>query len=418
MKTLRELKSLYETAMLPDLDVLERERRQVVKKIIYAGLGIFGVVILVIAVFYTRVDDRVPLFIFPGFAGVAILIGVGHLLSKDYVEAFKGKILRRIVSFFDENLTYDASGCISQSRFEGCRIFTRRPDRYTGDDLVQGKLGATQIQFSEIHAEEKSEHTDSKGNRRTEWHTIFRGLFFVADFNKNFNGRTVVLPDTAERIFGHIGTMFQSWNVSRGELIKLEDIEFENIFAVYGDDQIEARYILTTSLMKRIVDFKKKSDRPIHLSFVGSKIYVAISYKRSLFEPRVFRTILDFEPIREYFEDLALAVGLVEDLNLNTRIWSKQDPGRPAEDAKPEMTASDWSKRGGNFLKIGKYQKAIDAYDRALVISGQNASVYFNRGVAYNKIRNNIKGLNDMKAAAGLGHKTARQILKKKGVDW
>jgi hypothetical protein len=31
-----------------------------------------------------------------------------------------------------------------------------------------------------------------------------------------------------------------------------------------------------------------------------------------------------FAPIQEYFEDLQLALSIVHDLNLNTRIWNKQ----------------------------------------------------------------------------------------------
>jgi len=112
-------------------------------------------------------------------------------------------------------------------------------------------------------------------------------------------------------------------NLVRDELIKLDDPEFEKYFVVYSNDQVGARYILSTSLMKRIVDFKKSSNRNIYLSFVGSMVFVGISYSRSLFEPRIFRTLLDFEPIREYFEDLRLAIGIVDDLNLNTRIWTK-----------------------------------------------------------------------------------------------
>ena len=149
-------------------------------------------------------------------------------------------------------------------------------------------------------------------------------IFFIADFHKHFSGKTVVLPDTAEKLFGQIGTMLQSLNKFRGQLVKLEDPEFEKLFAVYGDDQIEARYILSTSLMKRIVDFKRKTRRRIFLSFIGSKVYVAVSYTRNLFEPRIFRTLLDFAPIQQYFEDFQMAVGIVEDLNLNTRIWSKK----------------------------------------------------------------------------------------------
>jgi hypothetical protein len=113
-------------------------------------------------------------------------------------------------------------------------------------------------------------------------------------------------------------------NIFRGELIKLEDPEFESHFVVYGTDQIQARYILSMSLMERIVEFRKKTGRKIYLSFVGSKVFAAVSYTKSLFEPRLFRTLLDFDPICEYFRDLQLAIGIVDDLNLNTRIWSKQ----------------------------------------------------------------------------------------------
>ena len=146
----------------------------------------------------------------------------------------------------------------------------------------------------------------------------------MGDFNKHFKGRTVVLPDTAEKLFGGLGKLFQSWNIGRGELVKLEDPEFEKEFAVYGNDQVEARYILSTSLMKRIVDFKRKTGKKIFLSFVGSRVFVAVSFRKDLFEPKVFSTVLAFEPIQEYFEDLQLAIGIVDDLNLNLRIWTKE----------------------------------------------------------------------------------------------
>ena len=105
---------------------------------------------------------------------------------------------------------------------------------------------------------------------------------------------------------------------------KGENPEFERYFVVYGDDQIESRYVLSTSLVQRILDFRKKTGRRVYLSFVGSQVFVAIPYRRSLFEPRVFASIVGFKGVREYFDDLKLALGIVEDLNLNTRIWSRQ----------------------------------------------------------------------------------------------
>nr|HDN00938.1 DUF3137 domain-containing protein [Deltaproteobacteria bacterium] len=46
-------------------------------------------------------------------------------------------------------------------------------------------------------------------------------------------------------------------------------------------------------------------------------------YDRPLFEPGIFKSMLDFSEIKKYFEDLQVAIGIVEDLNLNTRIWSR-----------------------------------------------------------------------------------------------
>ena len=92
---------------------------------------------------------------------------------------------------------------------------------------------------------------------------------------------------------------------------------------VYGDDQVESRYILTPSLMRRIVDFKTQTGHILHLSFRHNNVYVAISAARDMFEPRIFRTILNRELIDGYLADMTMAVGIVEELNLNTRIWTK-----------------------------------------------------------------------------------------------
>jgi Protein of unknown function (DUF3137) len=51
---------------------------------------------------------------------------------------------------------------------------------------------------------------------------------------------------------------------------------------------------------------------------------VAIAYEEDLFEPKLFKSMLDLRPMQEYFEILQLMLGIVDDLNLNQRIWTKQ----------------------------------------------------------------------------------------------
>jgi hypothetical protein len=318
MRTLQEMKDYWETDLLADIEVLEQKRKKVVQKLTFLGIVFLCVIVVSFFVIVKNGADF-SIIMFPVVISILIGIFAFKFISRGYVSEFKILVIERIIHFFDENLSYDRKGLIPKSIFMLSRIFRTTPNQYSGDDHVSGKVGATKIQFSELNAV----HESGSGKNRSRT-VVFKGLFFVGDFNKNFTCSVVVLPDIAEKLLGRIGQKLQSLNIGRDKLIKLDDPEFEKYFVVYSNDQVQARYILSTSLMKRIVDFRRKSDRKIQLSFIGSMVFVAISFTRNLFEPRIFRTLLDFAPVREYYEDLQLAIGIVDDLNLNTRIWTKR----------------------------------------------------------------------------------------------
>ena len=63
--------------------------------------------------------------------------------------------------------------------------------------------------------------------------------------NKTFKGTTIIKRDR-----GKVANFFRS-KMSGLESVKLEDPKFEKLFDVYGNDQIEARYLLTPSFMER-----------------------------------------------------------------------------------------------------------------------------------------------------------------------
>lgn len=318
MRTLEELKTYYETTLSVQLSALEQQRQNTLNRLFNTEVIIAGATVMLFFGGWSLGFSDAPMICLILGAVAAVLAYI--FIVRDYVTDFKKAIIAQIISFIDPNLSYDSASFIPESVFCRSQIFLTSADRYSGEDFVFGTLGLTAIQFSEILAQYQTR--DSKG--RTRYHTIFNGLFFVADFNKHFKSRTIVLPDTAERLLGHLGTMLQSMNAARPPLVRLDNPEFENLFAVYSDDPIEARYILSTSLMQRIMDFRQRINRSIYLSFVGSQIYIALPTGRNLFEPDIFKSLLNFEPIKKYYQDLSLALGIVEDLNLNLRIWSKE----------------------------------------------------------------------------------------------
>ena len=304
---------------LQNLDKLRKEILQYIKKYVLIGV-LGGVVIGWIGVLIDFIFI-LPIFLIPLIIYAIVKV---NPLWKNYYNRFKSEIIKEIILFINPDLSYDSTKKISQHIYKKSGIFHHSVDSYTGDDYVSGLNGETQIEFSELHTQYKTVTYDSKGRRQEHWHTIFRGIFFSADFNKNFNAKTFVLTDTAEKLFGFLGTKLQKINKSHGSLVKLEDPEFEKKFVVYSDDQTEARYLLSPSLMSRVIDFVEKSKKNIQLSFVESRLFIAIPFSKSLFEPRLFGEIIGLNNIIDYYEDLNLAIDLVDDLNLNIRIWSKK----------------------------------------------------------------------------------------------
>lgn len=143
---------------------------------------------------------------------------------------------------------------------------------------------------------------------------VFKGLFFQANFNKTLKFKTIVLPNLTNI---NINALPQG---SR-QLVKLEDPKFNQYFVVYANDQVEARYVLSTNLMEKLVKFRQKARRNIYISFIDNMIYIGIGYTEDIFEPWLFKSMLSFAPMREYFENIQLMLGIIKDLNLNNRIW-------------------------------------------------------------------------------------------------
>jgi hypothetical protein len=243
----------------------------------------------------------------------------------------RSTILEPVITFWDPSFRYQANGAISRGEFEASRLFAGESiDRYAGEDLVSGRYGATEFRFSELHVKEVRRHKN-----RTETVPVFDGLFFVADFNKSFRGQTLVLPDTAERALGAFGRAFQSLasGASGMQLVELESPAFERAFTVRSTDAVEARYLLSPSLMQRILSFRDNSGGKLRLGFLGGRVYVAIPMPGDLFSTGAglgglgaFSKPLTLDDVRRWGGELLFATSLVDELDLNTRIWSKAAP--------------------------------------------------------------------------------------------
>ncbi|PHM17856.1 MAG: Galanin [Sulfuricurvum sp. PD_MW2] len=321
MKSTSELTDFYYKGLYPSLNELEETRKRIVSQLkFYGGIGIvaFALVALWLGKSFGLFHPLSLAVVF----GFIILSSITYRsMTSGYAKDFKEHIITPMIGAIDPHLLYNPTFMVSQHLFERSEFFKHSIVRYSGNDYVKGSIDGVPLEFSDVHAEYQTR--DSKG--RTQWHTLFRGLFVVAEFNKHFKAKTLILPDQAEKSFGSlIGGWLQSINFTRDGLIRMDDPEFEKHFVVYGSDQIEARYILSHSMMKRILDFQRRISHPLFISFVHNHIHVGIATGKDLFEPAVFTSLLDYKQAMEYVSTLQNTIGLVEELKLNEKLWSKE----------------------------------------------------------------------------------------------
>jgi uncharacterized membrane protein YqjE len=388
LKTLEEFKAFCLENLAEDLRKFEKTRKQVLQVIINAGVFFTFLLVALVSLTLTLLRSSQTPREQASVLTLCFLVTLGCLWAmaafytsstESYARGFKGKIIQRIVDFIAPNRSFIYSArsddrATLDSLIRSKLFPSLRPSSYLWqDDFVSGTIGKTPLFFSEVRASVKvdmednfevdrlllssdSDYLDSimsitwalrlffrtvkglsyfiprviKGQSIDYQHfkreviigettsfSVFQGLFFVADFNKDFRGQTLLLSHD-------ISSKIQALHKGKGQAVSLEDPDFKKLFVVYSNDQVEARYILSTSLMERLVTFRKRANRKIQISFVDSLIYIAIAYEEDLFEPKLFSSMLDLAPLKEYFETLQLMLSIVDELNLNQRIWTKQ----------------------------------------------------------------------------------------------
>jgi len=173
MKTDRDFAEFVGGPLAGRFAPLEELRRKVAKGI-WTILGIMSSGALLSLALFLLLKASPICFIPLVLAIIASIILYISSVKKDfdsYKFDYKFRVVGEIVKFVDPSLSYNPAGGIEQSRYMASGIFTTVPDRYRSEDRISGTIGRTQIEFSEIHSEYKTETRDKHGNRHEQWHT-------------------------------------------------------------------------------------------------------------------------------------------------------------------------------------------------------------------------------------------------------
>ncbi len=306
------LEFFYKNELLCKLIKLQKQKKML---FIFPLIWLFTAVILARLFYLNLPDDWTIMLTIVGM--ITIIVFYGIFVVKQFKLKFKTIIVKPLVNFVSPQFQYFPNRGISEIQFTNCQIFSAH-NKYKSEDLIKGTVGKSYFEYSEINASYVSGAGNSSSKKK-----IFSGILLIADFNKHFKGKTFVRTDIAEKIFGTlIGSGLQKI-FSKASLVKLENLEFEREFVVKSTDPVEARYILTPSLMERVMNLQRKYNK-IQFSFIASKMYIAIPSNKDRFEPSIFKNVNNFELIKDFYNEITEIINIIEELNLNTRIWTKK----------------------------------------------------------------------------------------------
>lgn len=272
------------------------------------GLLVGCLLTVIVYVLFTRAgyEAVAPLGVI--YAIVFTLAYVAHV-TDGLNKAYKEIVVRRVVSAIGPDLIYSPGEWHVRKPLPPLDILR---DEATVADAIRGRKGAVSFSIMEV--------STSAGS----------GLLARLDFNKRFRGQTAVIAqDETKTLAGHEA---ERWKGK--EIVTLENAEFERQFTVYSTDQQQARYLLTPKLMDLVLEAQAALGSRLRLSFRYNSVFVYIPHRQKLlairdrenrFEIPVFGQPVTPEGIAgELAELMALIERLIDILELETRIWSRE----------------------------------------------------------------------------------------------
>ena len=226
-----------------------------------------------------------------------------------YEENIKKEIFPNVLNFFGD-FKYHIETKKSVKEYYATELIPKH-DSEIAEDHITGTYKDIKVDLFETKLSK-----DSDENSSTTLNTVFDGIIVELSMNKSFSGKTVVKKD-----IGTVGNWFIKPSTSLKK-VKLEDPNFEKMFEVYSDDQVEARYLLTVTFIERLKELVENfGGKSIQCCFYNNKLLMMIPIEKDMFEPGSIYEAEDFiDDSKSLLKELSLIFSIIDTLKLNMEI--------------------------------------------------------------------------------------------------
>lgn len=227
-----------------------------------------------------------------------------------YVLSSLNKIFTDLKYFPDKGLDY---GVIANTRMMDMG------DRYSSNDYFEGKYKNVNVKQADVHIEEEQQTTDSDGHTTTTWVTIFEGKWMIFDFNKTFTANVQV----SQKGFGN--SRVNNWGEkNRYKKVEMEDAEFNKMFRIYAQNEHDAFYILTPSLMEKIKNLARTVSGKLLLCFINNELHIGLYNYKDSFEHSVYKKIDEEKINDDISKEIKIITNFVDELDLDNSLFRRE----------------------------------------------------------------------------------------------
>lgn len=219
------------------------------------------------------------------FTLIAIGVFIALYISlKKEMYGINEYVIRDILSFINEGdsskIAYKPSSKISNDSLSEMELFNLDVVKYTGKNFSTAYYKKHIMTFADINTyiydvKKYKKVIYRNGKKRIRTYTkrkkrdIFKGIYIGATLNKENAAHIYLIPNNLkDRV---LQSKIMNYIKYQGTPVMLENLEFSNKYKVFCDDEIQARYILSLSLMEKINNLDEKFDCKKYIVFKEGK---------------------------------------------------------------------------------------------------------------------------------------------------
>ena len=248
----------------------------------------FGLVAIGFLSFMGYPTLGMPMF----FAGGVSLVIVNATVGKTFTNAYKEMICKGVLEQMFNIKTFNPNEGFSKDFVRNTYLIPIG-NRYSSDDYIAGSYKGVDFERSDVHMEN---HTKSGKTSTTV--TYFKGSWTVFTFPKKVSSYMMI----REKEFlsnGRPGGLFS--DAPSTSKVTFEDIDFNDRFEVYAQDEHDAFYVCTPQFIERIKRLEASHDGRLTIGIMGQKVHVLFYDNSNAMEPSLFQEVTeqDFESVKQ-----------------------------------------------------------------------------------------------------------------------